>query len=268
MHVTDLIIYPIKGLEGIHVQEAKLTPRGFEKDRRYMLVDGEGNFYSMRKCIELREYKVDMIGDTIRVTHGSDQLFVDTSELTDDTMRVDVWGAQFACHKMSESVNAWWTKTLKQEVIMVYMTDDDIRHKYYGPDLLKSTEVSFADGYPYLVAGTASLRVLNSKLDRPVPMSRFRANIIIETNEPHEEDEWGVFAIGDENLQTVKPCARCVVTTIDIETGEKGHEPLKTLSDYRLIDKKIMFGSNVISLTEGTVKVGYPVTIGPPSSAS
>ena len=119
----------------------------------------------------------------------------------------------------------------------------------------------FADGYPILVVSEASLQDLNSKLVSPLPMNRFRPNILVKGCGPYAEDAWKRIKIGEIEMALVKPCARCVVTTIDKETLEKNKEPLKTLSTYRKQKGGAMFGMNVIPLNEGEIKVGMNVEI-------
>jgi len=121
--------------------------------------------------------------------------------------------------------------------------------------------VSFADGFPYLVISQASLDDLNSRLAEPIEMRRFRPNFVISGTEAFAEDQWKHIAIGDSRFEVVKPCARCVLTTIDPETAEKGPEPLKTLATYRRNGNKILFGQNVTAQHFGELKVGDPVTI-------
>ncbi len=126
--------------------------------------------------------------------------------------------------------------------------------------------VSFADGYPYLLIGQASLDDLNQRLpidSQSIEMLRFRPNIIVSGSLPYEEDSWHHFQIGDLNFYGVKPCARCVLTTIDPATGQKGKEPLRTLATYRQWKHKILFGQNVLpdSATTGVLRVGQTIEV-------
>jgi uncharacterized protein YcbX len=116
--------------------------------------------------------------------------------------------------------------------------------------------VSFADGMPYLIIGQSSLDELNSRLESPVPMNRFRPNLVFSGGEPFLEDQLRKIQIGSVPFQIVKPCARCVLTTVDQDTGEKGKEPLKTLATYRTVNNKVMFGQNVVALGGGSVRIG------------
>jgi uncharacterized protein YcbX len=121
--------------------------------------------------------------------------------------------------------------------------------------------VSFADAYPFLMLSEASLAALNERLPRPVPMNRFRPNLVLEGGEPHVEDRLGRFRIGTLELEAVKPCDRCVITTTDQDTAERGPEPLRTLATYRKTGSKVLFGQNVVHYTAGRLTVGEQVTV-------
>jgi hypothetical protein len=122
--------------------------------------------------------------------------------------------------------------------------------------------VSFADGYPFMVIGQASLDDLNSKLETPVPMNRFRPNFVVAGSEPFAEDTWKKIRIGDTEFHVVKPSERCVITTVDQASGEKGKEPLKTLNTYRNKKGKVLFGQNLIAeKAGGTLRIGDPIEV-------
>ena len=117
-------------------------------------------------------------------------------------------------------------------------------------------QVSLADAYPFLIIGQSSLDELNKKLDLPMTMTRFRPNFVFTSGLANEEDSWKNFKIGGVLFEGVKPCARCVLTTVNPDTGEKGLEPLKTLAVYRKQNGKVNFGENVIARSNGEIKIG------------
>lgn len=121
--------------------------------------------------------------------------------------------------------------------------------------------VGFADAYPFLLIGQSSLDELNSRLEIKLPMNRFRPNLVFSGGEPFDEDRIKSFAIGDITFYPVKPCARCIVTTIDQENAATNVEPLKTLATYRTINNKVMFGQNIIHRGSGTIKVGDELAV-------
>lgn len=127
-----------------------------------------------------------------------------------------------------------------------------VEKKFFSKDFI----VSFADAYPYLIIGQSSLDDLNSRLETGLPMNRFRPNFVFTGGTPYEEDRWKDFKIGAAEFKAVKPCARCMFITTDQETAERSNEPLKTLSTYRKIDGKIMFGMNVVCIKQGIISIG------------
>ena len=175
---------------------------------------------------------------------------------------VNIWKSKgvHAIDQGDESAQ-WFSDWLGVSVRLVHVADGFKRK--LNPEYSVSTEdhTGFADGYPILIISEASLLDLNSKLISPLPMNRFRPNIVVKDCEPFAEDTWKRIRIGDVEMALVKPCPRCVVTTIDKETLEKSKEPLKTLATYRNQEDSAMFGMNVIPLNEGDVKVGMSVEV-------
>ena len=157
---------------------------------------------------------------------------------------------------MDREVSTWFSDVLRHSVRLVTYHESNVRVR--NPEILQlPIEVSYADGYPYLILGTASLADLNSRLQEPVEMNRFRPNIVVRTSIPFEEDEWNQKLVGNNPMQIVKPCARCIMTTINQTNLQRGKEPLYALSKYRQVGKNILFGVNAIALEEGGImKVG------------
>lgn len=255
--VNNLNLYPVKGLRGVSVPSSKLTERGFEHDRRWMLIDSDNYFLSQRTHKELATYSssLDQKTGTIIIEKGGSSLHISETEVSDTRIEVGVFEHRFLAHLAKPCINKWWSEQLDEHVRMVYMSEDDIRIKSYN-DASSSTEVSFADGYPYLLLGTASVKKLNDKLEAEVRIDRFRANIIVETQTPHIEDTWGNLKIGSEYMNAVKKCARCSVINIDQRSGSFSKEPLATLNSYRKEGKKVNFGLNLVSISEGTISLG------------
>ncbi len=254
--VSQLYIYPIKSLGGIAVQESMALPRGFQYDRRWMLVDGEGKFLTQRENAELARFACQLDEGQLVITHDAEDLRIDLEENKAEAIEVEVWSDRLQAYGVRKEISEWFSDHLKTPARLVRMTEASLRSKQLKVAPHK-IELSFADGYPYLILGDASMQALNSRLDQALPMDRFRANIIVTTTEAHEEDTWqDAFQLGRAQLKVIKPCARCQVTTIDQETGVKGIEPLKSLATYRQWDNKIWFGANAICAQEGIVKVG------------
>ena len=261
--VTELYIYPIKSLGGIAVNSASLTDRGFENDRRWMLVDTNNQFLSQREVNAMALLKVQLTEQGLLVKNSSvtgAELLVPFQPATDETFTVTVWSSHCRAQRVSDAADAWFSKQLGMACKLVYMPDST--HRYVDSRYAHSKEItSFSDAYPLLLISQASLDELNSRLPAPISMNRFRPNIVFNGGTPFLEDSMKHFEINGITLFGVKPCSRCVITTIDQQTGEKSKEPLKTLSSYRLKYNKTYFGQNVVYEGKGVISIGDVITI-------
>jgi len=257
LRVSQLYIYPIKSLGGIALDKATVTDRGFQHDRRWMLVDYNNQFISQREVHQMALLKPSLTDEGVKVTH-----FVKQSSYTipfdavkNEFAGVTIWDDTCTGQFVSDEADEWFTLMLEMPCRLVYMPDQTHRitdQRYTSEDSI----TSFSDAYPFLLIGQSSLDDLNSKLMETLPMNRFRPNIVFTGGEPYEEDMMHTFTIGDITFHGVKLCARCVMTTIDQENGESGKEPLKTLARYRLKNKKIMFGQNLSHEGSGEIRIG------------
>jgi uncharacterized protein YcbX len=260
--VSELYIYPVKSLGGIALPAASLTDRGFEYDRRWMLIDENNRFLSQREVAAMAFLKVSLLEDGLLVqnTGIADSFYqIPFQPLTTETMMVSVWSDSCPAQCVSAEADAWFSKQLDIPCRLVYMPDSTQREV----DALYAHNkeiTSFSDGYPLLIIGQASLDDLNSRLASPLLMDRFRPNIVFTGGLPFQEDDMKQFSIGDIQFFGVKPCARCTITTIDQQTGVKGKEPLKTLSTYRARNKNIYFGQNLLYQGGGIIRVGDTIT--------
>ncbi len=262
MYLQDIYIYPIKSLGGVRLDEARPEDRGFELDRRWMLTDKNGRFLTQREFPEMALFQVVPEKDGLRVFHREspeNAVYVPLQPLTDIFFPVTIWEDEVEAQLVDTGLSAWFSRQLGTDCDLVFMphhTKRKLKPKYAVND----DEVSFADGMPYLLIGQASLDDLNGRLGTPVPMDRFRPNLVISGSAPFEEDTWKDLRIGDARFRIIKPCARCVVVTTDQQSGERNKEPLKTLSGYRKTDGKVMFGQNMVLLEGGPIRTGDPVT--------
>jgi len=258
--LKEIWIYPIKSLGGIQLETCNTITEGLEHDRRWMLVDEQGIFMSQRTCPEMALFSCRLTDRELIINYKGDSVEIPLSEQSDKLTDVQVWESNFKAHEVSDSISQWFSDRLSQKVTLVRMTEDSNRTKALKEPPYE-TNLSMADGYPYLLLGTASMKQLNEKLTTKISANRFRANLIIETDVPHVEDTWKNVSIGNTSLQIIKPCARCQVITIDQETGKQGKEPTKTLASYRKESNKILFGVNAICTQEGRVAVGDEVNL-------
>lgn len=267
LELSEIWIYPVKSLGGISLQESHVTDRGLELDRRWLLVDESGRFLSQREYSELALFRQEIVGDFLRITHRVHLKFIDIplrpvfSEAS-FKIEVTVWEDTIEAFEVNPKTSEWFSKLLGFSVRLVYMPDESERK--LDPDYaITGDEItSFSDAYPFLIIGQASLDDLNGRLEVKVPMNRFRPNFVFTNGEAFEEDNWRDFKIGNVPFVGVKPCDRCVMTTVDQEKGVvSGKDPLKTLAQFRNFGNKVLFGQNLIGLGLGTVRVGDSVRI-------
>ncbi len=255
MVIEQLSIYPIKGLGAINVQSAMALERGLENDRRFMLVDPNGNFLSQRSIKEMALFKPSIIENKLRIEYKTESILLDLHQEEGIKMNTTVWDDSVNAIQVGKIADEWFSDQLGKSCVLVKMNHNTKRNKVLKKEPNHS-QVSFADGYPYLILGTASLEHLNSKLESPVNIDRFRANIIVKTSVAHEEDELDLCEINGKQFRMIKPCARCQVITIDQQLGITSKEPLKTLSTYRQKENLVYFGANMVCIQEGVIKVG------------
>ncbi len=247
MHLTGIFIYPIKSLGGISLTESTVQREGLQFDRRWMLLDATGQFLTQRKLPEMALLQPAIKGDRLRVTHrnghsGMLEFFLDQTE-DSPAFPVRVWDDEVAARSVGGDADEWFSQALRTPCQLVRIEENAMRYD------LKSKGgkyVSFADGHPFLIVGEASLEDLNRRLDTPLPMNRFRPNLVFSGGQPFEEDTWANFTIGSVHFKNVKPCIRCTVPTIDQQTGKvAGAEPLRTLATFRKVGNEVKFGMNV-----------------------
>ncbi len=258
MKVVSIHIYPIKSLGGISLQSAKVLGRGLEHDRRWVLIDKKGMFQSQRTFPNMALFSISITQESLHVKALDDSVLSIPFKPEGEKRKVKIWDDVVEGVEVSPQISAWFSKRLGKEVCLVKMTEEtnrliDVRYAS------NAETVSFADGYPLLLANTASIDDLNKKLDSSVGIDRFRPNIVIQGETPFEEDEWGLLTIGAAQIEVVKKCARCVVVNIDPQTAVKGIEVLQSLSNYRKTGNKVHFGVNALIHKEGIFSVGDPV---------
>lgn len=262
--LSEIWIYPIKSLGGIRLQKARLTERGLEWDRRWMLLDAEGQFMTQRQIAPMALLEVSLQQNHLEVRHRIKDIaplkipFMPESPA--ELVEAPIWDDTSKAIIVSQEANSWFSEVLEQACQLVYMPGEGQRSTS-GKTSGRIQKVSFADEYPALIIGQASLDDLNQRLAEPLPMNRFRPNLVFTGGKPFEEDSWHALTIGNHRFWAEKPCARCVVTTIDQRTGIKGKEPLTTLATYRKWNNKLLFGQNLMYDAGGFVKIGDQIEI-------
>jgi uncharacterized protein len=272
LKLSEIYIYPIKPLGGIRIEKANITSRGLENDRRFMLVDANGRFLSQREYPQLAIFQTEIEGDFLKITNKNNgdslKILLQYSLIQTGyaprhhSLIVQIWDDTTTAIEVNQEASQWFTQALGIPTRLVYMHEESQRKTDAQYALTGEEITSFSDGYPILIVGQSSLNDLNNRLGNPVNINRFRPNFVFTNGEPFEEDAWHEFTVGDVRFFGVKPCARCIMTTINQETGEKsGKEPLLTLNKYRKAGNKILFGQNVLISQLGSVKIGDSIEV-------
>lgn len=276
MHISEINIYPVKSLKGISVESAVVELRGLRLDRRWLIVDADGNFLTQRELPHMALVSISVKGDGVEVSAAGFPTLSIEPPAEGERVAAMVWDSESEAIVHDRRTNEWFSDVLGQDVKLLYMPDDAGRP--ISERFNKGGEiVSFADGYPLLVIGEASLADLNSRLDGPLPMNRFRPNIVVSGSAAFAEDDWAEMRVGEAVFRSTKPCARCVITTVDQAKGEfDGKEPLRTLASYRMAkdvipdrfaafgmsETAVLFGQNLIGETVNVaIHVGDPVEV-------
>lgn len=264
MHLSEINIYPVKSLAGISLNEAVVEDRGLRFDRRWMLVDEANQFMTQREFPVMARIRVAMNGSHFTAAIDDKSLDISVKPETDVFANVKVWSSSVNAQIFGKETNGWFSEVLRKNCKLVLMPEETRRtvNPIYAVRRFKDM-VSFADGYPFLLIGEGSLADLNSRLETPLPMNRFRPNLVVEGSEAFAEDTWKRIMIGETEFHVVKPCERCVITTVDQERGEKvGKEPLKTLATYRNQNGNVLFGQNLIAeQAGGSIYVGDEIEV-------
>ncbi|MFI8521951.1 MOSC domain-containing protein [Streptomyces sp. NPDC085481] len=262
-------VHPVKALRGFTPAEAEVQPWGLAGDRRWTVVDAAGKVVTQRQHARLALAAAGLLpdGGVTLSAPGREPLTVEVPHPS-ATIPVDVFGTVVEAVPADPAADAWFSAYLDSEVRLVHM-DDPARRRPVDPDYaLPGETVSFADGYPLLVTTTSSLDALNSLIaqgdhadEGPLPMDRFRPNVVVDGTAPWAEDGWRRLSIGEVTFRVARSCGRCVVTTTDQQTAERGKEPLRTLARHRKDGSRLIFGQNLVPEGRGVVKVGDEVRI-------
>ena len=264
MRISEINIYPVKSLAGIGVAEAKVEDRGLANDRRWMLVDEKNQFLTQREVPAMAMVKVVLAGDGLTFSIDGKSFTAAQTPAGATSKNVKIWTSSVRGELYGDEADEWFSRVLGLRCRLVRMPESSKRkvNPFYAVRKFKDI-VSFADGYPFMLIGEASLADLNARLDSPVPMNRFRPNFVVEGSEAFAEDNWKKARIGETMFHVVKPSARCVMTTVDQAAGVKtGTEPLKTLASFRTRNGNVHFGQNMIADRAGAIiRVGDTVEV-------
>ncbi|MEU3825544.1 MOSC N-terminal beta barrel domain-containing protein [Streptomyces sp. NPDC029080] len=267
--VQSIHVHPVKAFRAVSLEEALVEPWGLAGDRRWALIDDGGKVVTQREQPHLASAAAEpLAGGGLRLSAPGRAPLTVQVPLPAETVPMTVFGTKVEAVPAAAAAHAWCSEYLGTGVRLVHMDDPATRRPVDPAYALPGETVSFADGYPVLVTTVASLDALNSLItegpgaaEGPLPMNRFRPNVVVAGTEPWAEDDWTRIAVGEVVFRVARPCARCVVTTTDQTTGVRGREPLQTLARHRRIAGKLLFGQCLVPLSPGTIAVGDPVRV-------
>jgi uncharacterized protein YcbX len=256
--ITGLYTYPVKSFGGTATAEAVVDERGFQYDRRWMVVDSNNRFLTQRELPAMALLKA-RVADQMLIIEGSspdDNCWsCPVSATNGAALTVSIFDEYCEALPVGASANEWLSLRLGTSCRLVVMPDSTRRP--VDPRYARNNDITgFTDGYPFLLLGEASLESLNDKLEQPVPMNRFRPNIVIRGSKPYDEERLTRFDLGPIHFYGVKNCGRCQITTVDQETAATGREPLRTLAAYRRVGNKVLFGRYLLHKGTGKIRLG------------
>jgi uncharacterized protein YcbX len=262
--IAALHVYPVKSCRGIALTQADLTPRGLRHDREWMVVTPEGRFLTQRELPRLALIAPGIADHELQLqAPGAGSIAVALDAGAGPSREVTVWDDTVLARDEGDAVARWLSDCLRRSVRLVRF--DPSRRRATDPawSAGRQGESAFSDGYPVLVLSRASLSDLNARLSQPLPLDRFRPNLVLDGCDAYAEDSLRVLQSGTAALRLVKPCTRCIITTTDQSTAARdGEEPLRTLRSYRWSSelRGVTFGQNAIVESVGTLRVGDAIS--------
>ncbi len=254
--VSSLHIYPVKSCRGIDLTSSNIDSRGLRHDRSWLIIDNDGVAITQRDVRQLALVTTRIVDDqTLSLEFDGQPGLEIRRNQAGNRCKAIVWDDECDAVEQGDEAARWFTKITGKPSRLVIMADEFVR-PVHQKKVEGDFRVGFADSHPLLIISQASLDELNSRLDTAVPMNRFRPNVVIDGAEPFAEDSWKQIKIAETLFDVTKPCARCVMVSIDQSNAEGSKEPLKTLSTYRTVGNKVMFGQNMVHHSEGRISVG------------
>jgi uncharacterized protein YcbX len=255
--ISALYIYPVKSLAGIQLEQSQLSEFGLHNDRRWLIVDEDGLFMSQRTTPKMATIKTALKDGVLMLSHKDKKIKVPKAISKSKTIQVTVWNDSLNAQLLSCEVDEWLSEILGQTCHLVYMPKSAERQ--IDKDFAKENQyVSFADAFPLLLVSQASIDDLNKRLETPVNINRFRPNIVVEGIAAFAEDLWKDFTINKVKYHMAKPCSRCIMPSINQQTGKQENvKLLSILNKYRKFDKKIKFAVNILYKDSSKVNNQY-----------
>lgn len=266
LHLSALYRYPLKSCKPEPLQHASFDELGLSGDRRWMLVDeSNGRFFTQRALPHMSQLSVlwNAEGGVTLSAPGFSKLDVPVPADREESLRgVTVWHDTLRVPDAGDEAARWVSEFIGKPTRMVHVSKERARWLPAGFASVEN-KVAFADGFPLLLIGQASLDDLSTRIGRAQEMLRFRPNLVVQGAEAFAEDGWKRIRIGELEFRLLKGCSRCILTTIDPATGERSadREPLATLKTYREKEGQVWFGQNMINEGPGELSVGMEVQV-------
>lgn len=260
LKISEIWIYPVKSLGGVSVQSAKILQKGLEHDRQWMLVAEDGTFLTQRIQPRMALFRTSLHNDHLEVRYADEVLQVPFTIPAQNGQRTKIWKDDVSVIAVGPEYDRWFSERLGIGCRLVAFPEENPRPVESGY-VEGETHVRLQDAFPFLAIGQATLDDLNRRLDAPVPMNRFRPNLVFTGGAPHEEDTWKEISIGGLIFTGARQCARCTIPAVNQNTGMTEKEPLRTLATYRKVGNTVMFGMNLIGPDQGQVRVGDAIRV-------
>jgi len=261
VHLSQIFTHPVKSMRGLQFSHAQVTPSGLAFDRIFMLTETDGRFITARQHPQLVLFTPTLLSNGIVITAPDNQsvtvTFADFQTIKQPT---EVWGNHFTAHLAADSVNDWFSQYFNRPVQLRWLGTELTRRIKHFPDM----PLSFADGYPFLLVNEASFELLQERCPVPLELIQFRPNLVVDHVPAFAEDSWKTIKIGEIIFDVVKPCTRCILTTVNPETGKKSRleEPLTSLQQFRSKENgDIDFGMNLIARNHGVIRTHDKVEV-------
>lgn len=258
--LSQINVFPVKSVGGIALSTAWVEKQGLTFDRRFMLALSDGSMVTARKYPQMVLVQSTLTPDGLIFTaSGHSSLRICYADFKMQEAPATVWKDSFTAYTTTDEADDWFSHVLGQRVELLFTGEQSnrVREKL-------GHNVSFADGYPLLVISEASLNELNRRSPEVHSMDQFRTNLVVSGDEPFIEDSWKRIRIGEVEFEAVKPCERCVLTTVDVEKGQfrSSKEPLNTLSQFRANELGgVFFGQNLVAKNEGMIRQGDEIEV-------
>ncbi|MGV8924496.1 MAG: YcbX family protein [Ewingella sp.] len=259
--LSRLFVHPVKSMRGLQLSHAPVTASGLAFDRLFMLTDPQGMFITARQYPQLVQFTPALLPDGLLITSpDGETASVRFRDFNGPVEPTEVWGNQFTSLIAPDALNQWLSRYLKRDIQLRWVGEELTRRvKKYA-----EVPLSFADGFPYLLINEASMHDLQNRCPSSVKLEQFRPNLVVTGVEAYAEDNWQTIRVGEVIFDLVKPCSRCVLTTVSTERGRKHPlgEPLRTLQGYRTADNgDVDFGQNMIARNTGVIRVGDSIQV-------